>query len=125
MRISLIACVFAALLGGCVADSEADGAPTTETYESMLFRAGSDTLTIYAEDTTYVKDRSFPVHAVIRVGNGSYNGIKAILCANLSIQSEAMYLGIDCGPHFDVVTDTVMDGYRTTRRCSEKKPADF
>lgn len=125
MRVSIIACAFAALLGGCVADSEADGEQTTDSYESMLFRAGSDTLTIYAEDTTYVRERAFPIHAVIRVGNGTYNGIKAILCNNLSIQSEAMYLGVDCGPRFDVVTDTVMDGYKTSRHCTEKKPADF
>ena len=125
IRISLIACAFAALLGGCVADSEVDGAPTVETYEPMLLRAGSDTLTIYAEDTTYVRERAFPIHAVIRVGNGTYNGIKAILCNNLSIQSEAMYLGWDCGPQLDAVTDTIMDGYHTSRHCSEKKPADF
>ena len=125
IRISIIACAFAALLGGCVADSEADGAQTTDSYEAMLMRAGSDTLTIYAEDTIHIGTRIAPVHAIIRVGNGVYNGIKASYCKGLSIQTEAMYLGWDCGPRLDSVTDTVMDGNRVSRHCSEKKPADF
>ena len=125
MRASIIACVFAALLSGCVVDSEADSVSTTDSYESMLLRAGSDTLTIYAEDTIHVDTRVAPVHAVIRVGNGVYNGIKASYCKNLSVKMEAMYLGWDCGPQLDAVTDTIMDGYHTSRHCSEKKPADF
>lgn len=125
MRISIIACAFAALLGGCVADSEVDGAQTTDSYEAMLMRAGSDTLTIYAEDTIHVGARVAPIHAVIRVGNGIYNGIKASYCKNLSVKMEAMYLGWDCGPQLDAVADTVMDGNRVSRHCSEKKPADF
>ena len=127
MRGLIAICACAAILGGCVVDDDSDSAPETphQTYMALLRNAGTDTLRIYAEDTFYTNLGFSTIHAVILVGNGTYNGIRATKCKNISIETEAFYLEMECGPSFGVTSDTVIDGFRNRRFCSEKKPADF
>ncbi len=128
MRGLIAICACAAILGGCVVDDDSDSAPETphQKYMALLRNVGTDTLRIYAEDTIFIAGvRPLPTHAVILVGNGTYNGIRATACKKLTIESEADYLELDCGPTLDVANDTILGGHATRRFCSEKKPADF
>ena len=124
---SILFAALCAMMAGCVTDGDAEGTPLTphQAYVSFLARHQNDTVTIYAEDTLTIRGGKRATHGIITIADSSYNGLRATRCVKLSIDAEATFLEMDCGPRFDSSFDTSFDGAAWSLRCSEKKPADF
>lgn len=124
---SILLAALCAVMAGCVTDGDAEGTPLTphQAYVSFLARHQNDTVTIYAEDTLTIRGGKRATHGIITIADSSYNGFMATQCTKLSIDAEATFLEMDCGPRFDSSFDTIIEGSQWSFRCSEKKPADF
>jgi len=123
MRGLLAICACAAILGGCVFDS--DDAPSThEKYVSLLKGYGSSTLTLYIEDTTFhhsENDSARIHHEVISMcpGTGIFKRYYVV-----GIDSMAKLLEHYCGSE---IGKTYVNSINPsiTKTCYYDKPSDF
>lgn len=124
---SILLAALCAVMAGCVTDGDAEDVPMTphQAYVKFLARRQNDTVIIYAEDTLTVRGVHYATHGIITIADSAYNGLRATQCVKLSIDAEATFLEMDCGPRFDSSFDTIIEGSQWSFRCSEKKPADF